>query len=121
MSFRNNQGENPTRLTADHASNAVAAALTAEIDTWNDTNRETLNAGGDAAHCPPVILVVVAVCAWADGRTQAQVVGVVGRGGRRRPVVAVRATMAHRTTEDAAGIDEIVRIASKCCSSSFTS
>jgi len=71
------------------------------------------SARDDTAHCPPVVLVV-AVRAWVDvGRAQAQVVGVVGRVRRRRPEAAIRATIVHRTTVDGAGIDEVVRIASK--------
>ena len=91
------------------------------LGLWNGTNRETLNARGDAAYCPPAVLVAV-VRAWVDvGREQVQVVGADGRARRRRPEVAVRATIEHRTAVDVAGIDKIVRITSKCCSSSFTS
>ena len=79
---------------------------------WVGYTLRILNAGGDATHCPPEVLVVVAR-AWADvGRVQVQVVGEVGRVRRRRPEAAVRATTVHRTAADVAGINKIVRISS---------
>ena len=65
------------------------------LGLWNGTNRETLNAGGDAAHCPPVVLVTTVRARVDVGRVQDQVVGAGERGRRRRPEAAVRAAMAH--------------------------
>ena len=68
---------------------------------------KTLRARGDAADSPSVVPVAV-VRTWVDVRAEeVQVVGVVGRVSRRRPVVAVQAATVHRAAVDVAGIDKI--------------
>lgn len=72
-----------------------------------------LSTRGSAADRSSVVLVA-AVCAWADVATaEVQVVGVVAKGHRRGPIDAVGATVEHRAAVNGTRINEIIRIRSQ--------
>lgn len=72
-----------------------------------------LSTRGSAADSPAVLLTA-AVTAWEDVATvEDQAVGVVARVRRRGPIVAVRATSAHRAAVNVARINEVVWIGSE--------
>ena len=63
---------------------------------------------GYTAHCSTVELIVV-VCPWVHvGTIQVQVISVVIIVRRRRPVVAVAASIIHRPAVNVAGVEVLV-------------